>query len=156
MATTGVVTPLESDRPHSRAGARGAVYKPRSDGSIYLGYGTSTNPSAEGLALSAATVTLDPEKTRNFEVGTKWDVMGGRLSASAAVFRTEKTNARTPAINPGDPPTVLAGEQLVSGHRGRRLGTRHASVVGLQRLRVHGQHDRSVQHRRLSWTTRWR
>ena len=31
------------------------------------------------------------------------------------MFRTEKTNARTPGVNPGDPPTVLAGEQSVSG-----------------------------------------
>ena len=31
------------------------------------------------------------------------------------MFRTEKTNARTPGVNPGDPPTVLAGEQRVSG-----------------------------------------
>ena len=89
----------------------GAVYKPRPNGSVYVGYGTSFNPSAEGLSLSAATVRLEPEKTRNYEVGTKWDLMGGRLSLTAAVFRTEKTNARTPGINPGDPPTVLAGEQ---------------------------------------------
>ena len=27
----------------------------------------------------------------------------------------EKTNARTPGINPGDPPTVLQGEHTVSG-----------------------------------------
>ena len=67
------------------------------------------------MALSAATVLLEPEKTRNFELGTKWDVMGGRLSLNTAAFRTEKTNARTPGINPGDPPTVLAGEQSVNG-----------------------------------------
>ena len=51
----------------------GAVYKPRPNGSVYVGFGTSFNPSAEGLALSAATVTLEPEKTRTVEVGTKWD-----------------------------------------------------------------------------------
>ena len=40
---------------------------------------------------------------------------GEALSLTAAVFRTEKTNARTPGVNPGDPPTVLAGEQRVNG-----------------------------------------
>ena len=38
-----------------------------------------------------------------------------QLSADGGVFRTEKTNARTPGVNPGDPPTVLAGEQRVKG-----------------------------------------
>src|SRR5262249_3188109 len=93
----------------------GAVYKPRTEGSVYVGYATSFNPSAEGLALTTSTVNLEPEKSRNVEVGTKWDVAGGRLSLTAAGFRTEKINARTPGINPGDPPTVLAGRQRVTG-----------------------------------------
>jgi catecholate siderophore receptor len=113
-AITGEVTPF--DRVDVMTSWRGgAVYKPRENGSFYLGYATAFNPSAEGLSLSAATVTLEPEKTRNFEIGTKWDVMGGRLSLNTAGFRTEKTNARTPGVNPGDPPTVLAGEQVVNG-----------------------------------------
>lgn len=93
----------------------GAVYKPRANGSVYLGLGTSINPSTEGLSLSASTVTLEPEKSRSVEAGTKWDVMGGRIGVNAAVFNTVKTNARTPGINPGDPPTVLQGEHTVSG-----------------------------------------
>ena len=114
VAVGGVVTPFErtDDAVSWRAGA---VYKPRPNGSIYLGYGTSFNPSAEGLALSAATVVLDPEETRSIEAGTKWDLMQERLSVTSAIFRTEKTNARTPGVNPGDPPTVLAGEQVVNG-----------------------------------------
>jgi catecholate siderophore receptor len=114
VAVGGVVTPFE--RTDSAVSWRGgAVYKPRPNGSIYVGYGTSFNPSAEGLALSAATVTLEPEKTRSVEVGTKWDVMQERISLTSAIFRTDKTNARTPGVNPGDPPTVLTGEQVVSG-----------------------------------------
>jgi catecholate siderophore receptor len=93
----------------------GAVYKPRPNGSVYLGLGTSLNPSTEGLSLSAATVAVDPEKSRSVEAGTKWDVLGGRLGFNAAAFNTSKTNARTPGINPGDPPTVLQGEHTVSG-----------------------------------------
>ena len=114
MATTGVMTPFE--RVDNFVSWRaGAVYKPAPTGSLYIGYGTSANPSAEGLALTAATVALEPEQSRTFELGTKWDVMDARLSATAAVFNTAKTNARTPGVNPGDPPTVLAGEQVVRG-----------------------------------------
>ena len=113
-AVTGVVTPFErsDDMLSWRAGA---VYKPRPYGSVYAGLGTSFNPSAEGLSLAANNVSLDPEETRSYEVGTKWDLGGRRLSLTAALFRTEKTNARTPGVNPGDPPLVLQGKQTVDG-----------------------------------------
>lgn len=104
------------DRTDSMTSGRaGLVYKPRPEGSIYAGFGTSFNPSAEGLSLTAANVNLEPEKTRNIEAGTKWDVLRQQLSLTAAIFRTEKTNARTPGVNAGDPPTVLAGRHRVEG-----------------------------------------
>lgn len=114
IAVGGAATPFErtDDMVSGRAGV---IFKPRPEGSIYVGYGTSFNPSAEGLSLSAANVILEPEKTKNIEVGTKWDLLRQQLSATAAVFRTEKTNARTPGVNAGDPPTVLAGKQTVDG-----------------------------------------
>jgi catecholate siderophore receptor len=113
-SATGVVTPFArtDDMLSWRAGA---VYKLRPFGSVYAGLGTSFNPSAEGLSLAANNVSLDPEETRSYEVGTKWDLGGRRLSLTAALFRTEKTNARTPGVNPGDPPLVLQGEQTVDG-----------------------------------------
>jgi catecholate siderophore receptor len=121
VAATGVVSPAErTDRMVSWRG--GAVFKPRANGSVYAGAGTSFNPSAEGLSLSAATVDLAPEQTRNYEVGTKWDLPRRRLSVNAAIFRTEKTNGRTPGINPGDPPTVLAGRQRVEGFEAGAAG----------------------------------
>jgi catecholate siderophore receptor len=91
-----------------------AVYKPVDRGSIYFDYGTSFNPSAESLSLSAATANLPPEKNRTYEFGTKWDVPGTRLSVTAAIFRTDKTNAREP--DPNNPLLdVLAGNQRVNG-----------------------------------------
>jgi catecholate siderophore receptor len=110
----GQQSPLErTDEMVSWRG--GAVYKPRPNGSVYLGLGTSLNPSTEGLSLSASTAALDPEKSRSIEAGTKWDLLGGRLGFNTAAFVTSKTNARTPGVNPGDPPTVLQGEHTVSG-----------------------------------------
>lgn len=93
----------------------GVVYKPRRNGSIYLSYANSFNPSAESLtSISANNQGVDPEKTRNVELGTKWDLFKKRLALTAAVFRTEKTNARTPTSG-SDPAVVLEGEQLVKG-----------------------------------------
>jgi catecholate siderophore receptor len=113
-AADGTVTPLEREDGVWTWRAA-AVYKPRRNGSVYAGASTSFNPSAEGLTLSVATAALEPEETRTYEVGTKWDLAESRLSLTAALFRTEKTNARTPGLNPGDPPQVLAGTQRVDG-----------------------------------------
>jgi catecholate siderophore receptor len=92
----------------------GLVYKPIQAGSVYVSAGTSFNPSAEMLSLSAATASLPPEKNRTVEAGTKWDVLNNRLSLTAAIFDTTKTNAREP-----DPTNslldVLAGNERVNG-----------------------------------------
>lgn len=114
LAATGVVTALDrvDDVLSWRAGA---VFKPRSLGSVYAGVGSAFNPSAEGLTLSAATAALAPERTRSYEVGTKWDLAAERLAITGAAFRIDKTNARTPGVNAGDPPTVLAGRQSIQG-----------------------------------------
>jgi catecholate siderophore receptor len=93
----------------------GAVYKPRQHGSVYASYGTSLNPSLEGLSYQTANASIEPEKTYTFEVGTKWDLFDERLSLSMAGFRIEKTNARTPGLLPDDPVQVLEGEQRVYG-----------------------------------------
>lgn len=96
----------------------GVVYKPVPSASIYAGFANSFNPSAEGLSLTSRRSdlsTVSPEKTRTYEVGTKWDALEGTLSLSAGLFRTEKTNARTPGIDPNDPPQVLEGKQRVDG-----------------------------------------
>ncbi len=96
------------------SGRAGLVFKPVDFGSIYAGYGTSFNPSSEGLSLTTTTALIDPEKSRTLELGTKWELMKRKLNLTAAVFRTEKTNTRTPGL-PGEPSTVLSGEQRVDG-----------------------------------------
>ena len=91
-----------------------AIYKPFQTGSFYASYGTSSNPSLSGLIYENATVTsLDPERTRTLEAGTKWDLLKNRLLATAAIFRVEKTNARTP--QPDGTLQILDGRQRVDG-----------------------------------------
>lgn len=92
-ATNGSTTSL--DRTDTRPTWRsGIVYKPVPHGSVYFGYGTSFNPSAEGLTLATNTAILDPELGQSFELGTKWDLFRERLSLSGALFRTDKDNYR--------------------------------------------------------------
>ena len=119
----GPKTPAYFSRTDDLASWRTAlVYKPLPFGSIYFGYGTSYNPSIQGVsdgasneALAANTVNLAPEEDESYELGTKWDVLNEKLSLNAALFRTNKTNARV--TDPTLPGTVyvLTGQQRVEG-----------------------------------------
>ena len=100
----------------------GAVYKPAPNGSVYVSYGTSSNPSGENLgqaggadgpAGGAAIRDLAPEKSRSWELGTKWDVLDERLSLTAAVFETSKTDARSTDPITGD--VTLSGSNRTRG-----------------------------------------
>ncbi len=90
------------------------VYKPTDAASFYVSYGTSFDPSAENLSLSATNANLPPEKDQTFEAGGKVVVLGGKLSLTGAVFDTEMTNARV-----ADPDNAtlqtLAGDLRVDG-----------------------------------------
>ncbi|MBZ4331529.1 TonB-dependent siderophore receptor [Corallococcus sp. AS-1-12] len=94
----------------------GLVLHPAENTSVYGMYGTSQNPSAELATLANDTVTLDPEKNETFEIGAKSDLIQERLSVNAALFRTNKLNARVPNSDPDGPPTVLEGKQRVQGY----------------------------------------
>jgi len=73
----------------------GLLFKPATNGSIYAAYATSYTPpgSANFALVSTANnqnnSALDPQKTDNIEVGTKWDLLDNQLNVTAAVFRTE-------------------------------------------------------------------
>jgi catecholate siderophore receptor len=98
----------------------GVVYKPAENGSVYLATGTSSTPSGNTLGdgtenIAVSNADLEPERSRNYELGTKWDFYDGRLSLTSAVFYTEKTNARV-VIVPGQAGRQeTIGEQEVKG-----------------------------------------
>ena len=112
------------------------VFKPVAQGSVYLAAGTSFNPSAETLSLSAGNANLPPEKNRTYELGSKWDFRGGRLSVTGALFQTVKLNAREP--DPDNPTlNVLAGTQRVRGEETQlhgRLMKRWSLLAGYAHL----------------------
>ncbi|MGF6777321.1 TonB-dependent receptor [Paraburkholderia sp. GAS334] len=73
----------------------GIIYQPTDWQSYYVSYGTSFDPSLEALTLTNGQQNLPPEKNRSYEVGSKWDLLGGGLSVTQSLFSIEKTNART-------------------------------------------------------------
>ena len=85
----------------------GLTLKPLPIASVYVAYATSSNPvgaefdgtSAQygGLAPSLngnPNQIFGPEKNTAIEVGTKWELFDRRLLVTAALFQTEKENAR--------------------------------------------------------------
>ena len=101
------------------------IYTPTPAVNTYVMWGTSFDPSAESLSLSASTADLAPERNETIDAGLKWTQRG--LVASAALFRTTQLNTRE--TSPTDPTvTILAGtaraqgvEFLVQGRVGRWL-----------------------------------
>lgn len=99
----------------------GLVYKPASNGSIYVSYGTSSNPAGETAGQSGGADgaagggirDLAPEKSRSWELGTKWDLIDNRLSLTGALFETKKTDARSFDPITGD--VTLSGSNRVRG-----------------------------------------
>lgn len=73
----------------------GVLYKPATNGSVYAAYGTSyTPPGSANFALTSTAnnqnnSALDPQKTDNIEIGTKWDLLDNQLNVTAAIFRME-------------------------------------------------------------------
>ncbi|MFD2644152.1 TonB-dependent receptor [Pseudomonas japonica] len=99
-STTGKAT----NNSHFWSWQAGLVWKPAENGSIYTSFATSATPpgglvdGAEPNPLTPGNSTLvsdlEPETTKNYEIGTKWDVFHNRVALTAAIFRTEKENTR--------------------------------------------------------------
>lgn len=95
----------------------GLVFNPLPNGSIYVAWSTSSNPvgesSGEGASnVTANTASLEPERNRNVEIGTKWEFFDERLGVDAAVFKTKKTDAR---VNDANGLPMNIGETEVTG-----------------------------------------
>ena len=105
----GTTTAKGEDTSEFFTGQLGLVWKPTDNGSVYVSYATSATPpgtmlgeGTESNPLPGSTdragnllkSDMEPEETTNYEIGTKWDLLDQRLSLTAALFRTEKENAR--------------------------------------------------------------
>jgi len=88
------------------------VFTPTPRVRTYFAAGTSFNPSAESLTLAANNAQIGPEENITYEVGGSWEALDG-LRLTGALFRIEKTNART--SDPSGNLQVLDGMVRVDG-----------------------------------------
>ncbi|HOB66840.1 TonB-dependent siderophore receptor [Ottowia sp.] len=117
-AANGVVTPgYRFDKSESLWSPRvGLLFQPSETQSYYVSYGTSYNTSGDAYQFTPASpgnalANTPAEKSRNLEIGGKWDVFDQRLSLGAALFYSEKYNERN--LDPDS----AAQQYLLSGKR---------------------------------------
>ncbi len=118
-----LVPAINSERLFSYRG--GVVFHPVKKVSLYASYGNAKTPSIAsvraGCVSVSGTVVTDtcgvaPETARNYEIGIKAGLLGGRLEATAAAFRNDRTNFRLPSNDPALPTVqVLDGRSRVDG-----------------------------------------
>ncbi len=104
----------------------GAVFHPIENVSLYGAYGNAKTPSSATVRLGCGVIpatgaadpcAVAPEKARTYEVGAKAELLGKKLLLTAALFRNERSNFRTPSNDPAQPNSlqVLDGESRVDG-----------------------------------------
>jgi catecholate siderophore receptor len=121
----GTLLPREADAEDNLISWKlGGVFKPAENGSIYLSYATSQLPpgssnfasqgafSLSNEATSTNNAELEPQKGKNLELGTKWNIYKDRLALTAAVFQS--SNENEVVINP-DLTATQVGEREVTG-----------------------------------------
>ena len=89
----------------------GVMYQPTDEVSYYAAYGTSFNTSGDLYQYDPLTANTPPESSRNYEVGAKWELMGGDLSLRTALARTEKYNERNTDIDTANNSYLLSGKR---------------------------------------------
>ena len=77
------------------------IWQPTEEQAYYFDYSRSFTPPAQNITtlssplslVGSTTPNLKPEGDTTYEVGGKWSLLEGRLGATAALFRVDKSNA---------------------------------------------------------------
>ncbi len=99
----------------------GAIWQPTDSATYYTSYGTSYNTSGDTYQFAlgsyapgssnAKTANTPPEKSRNMEVGSKFEIFEKKGLLGIALFHSEKYNERNTDAD------SAAAQQLLSGKR---------------------------------------
>ena len=99
----------------------GAIWQPTDSATYYTSYGTSYNTSGDTYQFAlgsyapgsnnAKTANTPPEKSRNIEIGSKFEIFEKKGLLGIALFHSEKYNERNTDAD------SAAAQQLLSGKR---------------------------------------
>jgi catecholate siderophore receptor len=169
--TTNTSVPFEADDV-LLTGKLGLVFKPSRAGSVYFSWGVAAQPPGtsnlsndNGSRSNGAPGTTGqnspnakPQKSYNYELGTKWDLLNRKLTTSLALFRSERTNVSVATDTNGVP--TLYGDQTVQGIEAGasgRLTNNWIVFGGLSFLDSENSNSANpVQNgSELNWTPEW-
>ncbi len=91
----------------------GVLFQPSDSASYHVSYGQSFNTSGDTYQLATTNQDTPPEKSRNLEIGAKYNLFENRLSVGASAFYAEKYNERN--RDPLEPIDVLSGKRHATG-----------------------------------------
>jgi len=98
----------------------GVLYKPAPSASLYANYATSQQPPGgatlelSNVANNANNPIFDPQEARTAEIGGKWELAGGKLLLSGALYDTRVGNEVI--VDPTDNTAYIqSGEKRVRG-----------------------------------------
>ena len=139
----------------------GTLYKLAPNGTIYTAYATSyTPPGSANFALSATANNqnngaLDPQKTENVEIGSKWNLLDNQLNVTGAIFRTE--NDKQTSFNDLLQPqqigkTRVTGIELLAVGQLTRFWQVSAGVTKLNAKALDQQSDTGLDTTGVRWT----
>ncbi|GAA4323556.1 TonB-dependent receptor [Pigmentiphaga soli] len=101
-------------------------------GTVYASYGESFSPNALNLLDMSGNYITTPQEGRQFEVGYKQDLFGGRAMLTTALFRIDKKNMPMPAQEDGQCDELAAPAPGTPGSYDGS-GDCRVSINGLQR-----------------------
>lgn len=103
----------------------GLIYQPSTTASYYASAGTSYNTSGDTYQFALGTfapggtndrlANTPPEKSRNLEIGGKFELFEDRATLGAALFRSEKYNERNTDSDSAATQFLLSGKRHATG-----------------------------------------
>ncbi|MDB5744474.1 MAG: outer membrane protein precursor, TonB-dependent receptor-like protein [Polaromonas sp.] len=98
----------------------GALFQPDDNTSYYALFGTSFNTSGDTYQFtpgnpSSKDANTGPEKSRNIEVGGKFELFEKRASLGVSLFHSEKYNERNTDPDTASAQNVLSGKRHATG-----------------------------------------
>lgn len=91
------------------------TFKPAPNGAVFVAYSNSKTPSTASVngncvSRSGDACDVKPETAVIYEIGTKWDLLEGRMAVTGSLFRNERTNYKV--SDPGNPDNPDGESQL--------------------------------------------
>lgn len=117
----------------------GLVWQPTPTQSYYLSWNKSYQPSGETFALSVSSADIAPEKTINREIGAKFDLFDGKLSATISAFNLKRSD-----IKATDPVLLRVVPVGVQRTRGIELSAQLELAEGLQAITSYAYLDARI------------